>query len=293
MFGYDTKYTAKDKRFVGGSFGFYFTLLKLKELFCEYEVHVVFDGFPEKKFENNPFYKENRKGKYTLSFKEEFEDNLKWVKVFIWNLGYFLYHFSDKEADDVIGSLVKNLTKRGYSDIVIYSTDKDFYQLLSNNVRIYLPKESFRGYSKFLKEDEVLEKFKLNSIKKINWFRAIRGDGGDTIPSINTYYKKIKYKSSIVKVGHYIELINNANFLEEFIQEISNKDMFREFFREQFLKNLNLLELDCSIFDSFDMLDKFCGSFDREKIKSCLEFNSFFRELEMLDKNLRIFKGEW
>ena len=82
-------------------------------------------------------------------------------------------YVSDCEADDVIGYLAKY--KFHDRKIVIASSDKDYYQLLSDDVSIWSP-----GQKKFVTKDDVLKKFGVSS----NNFCAARcfcGDSSDGI----------------------------------------------------------------------------------------------------------------
>jgi len=85
-------------------------------------------------------------------------------------------YISDCEADDVIGYLAKHQFKD--RNCVIVSSDKDFYQLLSNRVSQWSP-----GQKAFITPDSVVEKF---GIPPHNFCtaRCFSGDPSDNIPGV-------------------------------------------------------------------------------------------------------------
>jgi len=292
IFGYNKMYTTRTRKFVGGAFGFYFTMLKLKELFVEYELHVVFDGYPEEKFDENPHYKANRVKK-SNRFRDAYKSNRKWVQDFVRASGFNLYLMGGEEADDIIGSLATHLAKdKGYQHVFIYATDNDFYQLVDDQIHIYQPKVSFRGHSEKITQTEVLKKFKVGDVKKINWFRALKGDTSDNIPSINTYYSSIGYDSFVIKSSEYLPMIKEADSLLELYSLMLKNERIKKFIEDkQFQRNLKLLTINTEI--PLDPISDFSNEFDDEKCQDLLQDNCFFKELEMWGRNSRIFKGLW
>jgi 5'-3' exonuclease len=89
------------------------------------------------------------------------------------------------EADDLIGILAEvAIKKKLFENVVIYSTDKDFYQLVTDKVGV------LRGYDKdapehVMFEDEVGEEI---GIRPQEWVKvkALTGDPTDNIPKIAT-----------------------------------------------------------------------------------------------------------
>ena len=89
------------------------------------------------------------------------------------------------EADDLIGILVETaVVKNLFERVVIYSTDKDFYQLATDRVGI------LRGYDRdtpehVMFEDEVEQEI---GIRASEWVKvkAMTGDPTDNIPKIAT-----------------------------------------------------------------------------------------------------------
>jgi len=85
-------------------------------------------------------------------------------------------YVGDCEADDVIGYLVKNrLTDRS---VIIVSSDKDYYQLLSTGVTQWSP-----GQKKMITPDIVRDKFGI-SVTNFCTARSIIGDKSDNIDGV-------------------------------------------------------------------------------------------------------------
>ena len=84
-------------------------------------------------------------------------------------------YVSDCEADDVIGYLAKNLLNE---EIIIASSDKDFYQLLTPKVKMYSPTKK-----KFITEEDVRQE---HDISPTNFAtaRCFVGDNSDNISGV-------------------------------------------------------------------------------------------------------------
>lgn len=293
MFGYSTMYTRAGSKFVGGAFGFYFTMLELKELYPEYEIHVVFDGWDERKMTENPEYKALRISN-TPKFKQAFHENREWIKAFIKAAGFYLYHPDDKEADDVIGSIVGWLRNQKYQHVYIYSLDTDFRQLLGPTVEQICPKQNFRGFTERVTAAAACAEFGINSINKVNWYRAVAGDSSDNIPTINMFYKSQGHRVPTIERDDYLPFVNAAKTFDEYRQTLADHATFAHFVAQgQFDKNFKLLTINTSLFDSYVSLDMHKGEFSVDEIAKLLEQFCFFKELEMLERNARILGAVW
>jgi len=84
-------------------------------------------------------------------------------------------YVADCEADDVIGYLAKNLLEE---DIIIASSDKDFYQLLRPGVKMYSPTKK-----KFITHEDVRAEHGISSVNFAT-ARSFVGDNSDNICGI-------------------------------------------------------------------------------------------------------------
>ncbi len=85
-------------------------------------------------------------------------------------------YVGDCEADDIIGFLVKNRFKD--KDIVIVSSDKDYYQLLTDKVTQWSP-----GQKKFIMQNDVHKKFHI-PVHNFCTVRCFVGDASDGLGGI-------------------------------------------------------------------------------------------------------------
>lgn len=86
------------------------------------------------------------------------------------------------EADDVIGTLAKQAEKEGF-DVYMMTPDKDYAQLVSQNVFLYKPARMGNGVS-VLGEKEVLEKWQIKRVEQVIDILGLQGDAVDNIPGI-------------------------------------------------------------------------------------------------------------
>jgi len=177
----------KDGVPVGGAVGFLNNLKYILEEIYPKKVVIVFEsgGSPRRRslFKD---YKANRKPiKLNRTYDESAtSDNEVENRMFQINLLMEMLrkipvcqtYVKDCEADDVIGYLSKY--KYPEDDIVILSSDKDFYQLLDDKTTIYSPTSK-----KFIKSEDVFERF---GIHPINFClaRTLMGDPADNIDGI-------------------------------------------------------------------------------------------------------------
>ncbi|MDG4714946.1 DNA polymerase I [Winogradskyella marincola] len=86
------------------------------------------------------------------------------------------------EADDVIGTLSKQAEKQGYQTFMV-TPDKDFAQLVSENIFMYRPKSFGGGYETW-GIPEVQKKFEVEDPLQVIDFLGMMGDASDNIPGL-------------------------------------------------------------------------------------------------------------
>jgi DNA polymerase-1 len=85
------------------------------------------------------------------------------------------------EADDIIGTLAVEGAKKGY-DVWCVTSDKDYFQLVNDRIKIYRPKSGNEEPERFGRE-EVKEKFGVYPEQVIDKL-ALMGDSSDNVPGI-------------------------------------------------------------------------------------------------------------
>ena len=95
-------------------------------------------------------YKESRIDPEKLKVKEDMISQMEKVRVGVKYLGIQQIGKRGIEADDVIGMLAKKYKKK--YKVIIYSGDKDFFQLISKNISIYRNDNDIWNLKRFKKE---------------------------------------------------------------------------------------------------------------------------------------------
>lgn len=105
------------------------------------------------------------------------------IKRLVQALGIPVLERSGVEADDLIGSIAAQMTAQ-HSDleVQIMSSDKDFAQLVNDQVIIRDPGRGGRGV-KMIRKEEVLEKFGVRPDQIIDYL-ALVGDSSDNVPGV-------------------------------------------------------------------------------------------------------------
>ena len=85
------------------------------------------------------------------------------------------------EADDIIGTLAKKAEKEGYKTYMV-TPDKDFAQLVSENIFMYKPR--FGGGYDIWGVPEVQQNFEIEHPDQVIDFLAMKGDAVDNIPGL-------------------------------------------------------------------------------------------------------------
>jgi 5'-3' exonuclease len=174
---------------IGGMIGFIKSLGLAIRSFKPTRCIVVFDGkggsqrrrkvFPQYKANRKPPVRLNRS--YDMTTDEQEKENMKFQLVslveILAELPVTVFALDNVEADDVIAYLSQLVTDVG-GESIIYSTDKDFFQLACDNIKIYNPVKK-----KTFSQDVILEDYGIHP-KHFHFFRALNGDKSDNIDGV-------------------------------------------------------------------------------------------------------------
>jgi DNA polymerase-1 len=119
------------------------------------------------------------------------------------------------EADDVIGTLAKKAEKEGYKTFMV-TPDKDFAQLVSENIFMYRP--VFGGGYETWGIPEVQEKFQVKDPTQVIDFLGMMGDSSDNIPGLPGVGEKTA-KKFIAEYGSMEGLLANTDQLKGKMKE--------------------------------------------------------------------------
>ena len=119
------------------------------------------------------------------------------------------------EADDIIGTLAKQAEKEGYQTFMV-TPDKDFAQLVSENIFMYRPR--FGGGYETWGIKEVQEKFGVERPEQVIDFLGMMGDASDNIPGLPGVGEKTA-KKFLAAYGSMENLFANTDDLKGKLKE--------------------------------------------------------------------------
>lgn len=119
------------------------------------------------------------------------------------------------EADDIIGTLAKKAEKQGYQTFMV-TPDKDFAQLVSENIFMYRP--VFGGGYETWGVPEVMNKFEVESPLQVIDLLGMMGDSADNIPGLPGVGEKTA-KKFIKDFGSLEGLLANTDQLKGKMKE--------------------------------------------------------------------------
>ena len=141
-------------------------------------IGIAFDlGAPTLRTENFCDYKANRE-----EMPPDLRASIPYIIEIIKGFNIPIYAAEGYEADDVIGTLAKKAEKAGYLTYMM-TPDKDFGQLVSDNIFIYKPAK-FGDPATIMGPKEVCEKYGINTPKQLIDILGLWGDASDNIPGI-------------------------------------------------------------------------------------------------------------
>ncbi|MBQ9461787.1 MAG: DNA polymerase I [Clostridia bacterium] len=171
--------TTKDGQYTNAIYGFMMTLLRLLSESEPDSVAVAFDlKAPTFRHKAYSGYKSNRKG-----MPDELASQLQPLKELLTLLGYKIVTCEGFEADDILGTLAEECTKRG-CECVIATGDRDSLQLVSGNVTVRIASTKLgKPEVTFYDEAKIKEVYGV-APKQLIDIKAIQGDTSDCIPGI-------------------------------------------------------------------------------------------------------------
>ena len=173
---------------------------------------VAFDvGGSVDRYEIYEEYKANRD-----STPEPILDSVPIIYEILDALGIKTLQLSGYEADDIIGTVAKQAEKEGLKTYMV-TPDKDFAQLVSENIFLYKPAR-FGGGIEIWGIDEVKNKFEINHPLQVIDFLGMMGDSVDNIPGIPGVGEKTA-KKFLKEYGSMEELYKNLEDIKGKLKE--------------------------------------------------------------------------
>jgi len=179
-------------------------LMFILKTFHPSEVVFVWDGgYDKRRLRIFPKYKSDRQKDYDEEQLRDFAAQRSRMQAMLFKLGVPQVKVKGREADDVIGVLAKKLLGPSGS-IIIVSTDRDYFQLISKNVFVYSPTKN-----KLYDETTVMNELGVKPSAYPLW-KAIVG-GHDGIPGLH----RVGPKGAQFLISHLEKGIPPQNKREE------------------------------------------------------------------------------
>lgn len=189
-------------------FGFANTLIDILNNENPTHIAVVFDTpAPTVRHEIFPEYKAQR-----LEVPEDIIVSIPYIKRLTEGFNIKVLAKDGYEADDIIGTMAKSAEAQGFK-VFMMTPDKDFGQLVSENIFIYKPARMGSG-AEVLGVAEVCEKFGINNPLQVIDILGLWGDASDNIPGVPGIGEK-KARSFIQEFGSIENLLNNLSQVKD------------------------------------------------------------------------------
>ena len=173
---------------------------------------VVFDkGGSTDRIEIFEDYKANRD-----STPEPILDSVPIIHEILKALGIKILELSGYGADDIIGTVAKRAEKEGLKTFMV-TPDKDFAQLVSENIFLYKPARFGNGIE-IWGVDEVRNKFEITDPLQVIDFLGMMGDSVDNIPGLPGVGEKTA-KKFLKEYGSIEELYKNLDDIKGKLKE--------------------------------------------------------------------------
>ena len=188
----------------GGVYGFALMSLEvIKRLNPDY-VAIAWDKSKtniRKRLELYPEYKAGRK-----AVPPEFYAQIPLLHELLDALGWPLYEMDDYEADDLIGALATQASKKDIETIIITS-DMDLLQVVNDNIKVYALKTGLSNIELYdPKSFEAKHNIKVAQYLDL---KALKGDSSDNIPGVPGIGEKTA-----------VELLNTYETLDNIYENI-------------------------------------------------------------------------
>ena len=178
------------------------------------------------------------------------------------------------EADDLIGTIAKQAEKENYQ-VFMVTPDKDFAQLVSENIFMYKPARMGNGIE-IWGIPEVLSKFEIERPEQVIDFLGMMGDAADNIPGLPGV-GEVTAKKFLKEYGTMENLLANTDQLKGKMKE--NIEANKE--KGLLSKTLATILLDCPVV--FNETDYELSTPDVEKTDALFNELEFRRMAEQFD----------
>lgn len=206
-FGKNHRYNSKGLN-TSAMLGFTNTLIEVLEKQKPTHIAVVFDA-PGGATNREADFSDYKAGREAMP--EDIRTAIPYIKKIIEAFNIPMYLLEGYEADDIIGTMAKEAERQGFQTYMM-TPDKDFGQLVSENIFMYKP-AAYGNPAQVMGIPEVCEKFGVDDPLKVIDILGLWGDSVDNIPGIPGIGEKTS-KILIEKYGSVEGLIEHAEELK-------------------------------------------------------------------------------
>lgn len=260
----------------GGVVGFFNSLASAVDLIKPNKVIIAWDGPNGSRQKRSILkeYKNGRKPRVTVGQKYDFQDIASAEKNKAWqqnvtisllkNLPLTQIVTDGYEADDALGYICENRKYFGLDSCIIFTSDKDYYQLLNNGVAVYDPIKS-----KLITRDKLLVEAEIHPD---NWlfYKAIVGDKSDNVKGVKGIGDK-----TIKKI---FEMKDPFIFEEALESADDEEDSWRKKKLEQLRENSELIKINMKI---MNLRNPMMSISQKDLVTSLVQTRSVMRPIEL------------
>jgi len=246
-------------------YGFAMTLVKvLEDLKPEY-LATSFDlAGPTFRHKEYKEYKATR-----VKADQDLYDQIPLIKEMVKNIGIPIYEKEEYEADDVLGTITTKMEKEKIQTFVV-SGDKDIFQLIGANVKVYNLRKGL-SQSAIVDKEYVEKEYNLQPEDFID-LKALAGDSSDNIPGVPgigqvTATKLLQKFDTLENLYEAIEKETGSK-LDDFKPRIIN--LLKEHKEQAFLSQ-KLATICKKVPIDFSLEDCLFGEYDKDKLKEVFE----------------------
>ncbi len=239
----------------------------------EEKIIVCFDaGKKTFRHDEDKDYKANRKPVPT-----ELITQMPIAREFLSSLGIKAYEQIGVEGDDICGTIAKLASSKNMR-VEIYTSDRDFLQLIDKNVNVNL---LIKGLSniKVMNESTMMEEYGFTPIQIID-YKALRGDTSDNLPGIPGVGEKTA-TALIQKYGSYQNILNNVDEIGGKLKE----NLIQ--YQDQGYMCYRLASIKCDVVLPFTLDELTYKGYDFEEINNFCNKYELKQFLNRLPKELK------
>ncbi len=251
------------------TFGFVNSLLKIIREEAPDYLAIAFDT-------RQPTFRHKMYSEYKSTrakMPEELVDQLPRIRQAIDALNIPCFELAGYEADDIIGTMAKRAEMEGLS-VWCVTGDKDFFQLVNDNIKVYNPKPTSDAPEK-LGRQEVKEKFGVYPEQVIDKL-ALMGDSSDNVPGVTG----IGPKTADTLLNQFGSLENVLSGIDQIKAKGTREKISASVEIAKLSKELVTIQTDAPIdFNLEDLKNRTINYEETRRLFLELEFNKLLKQI--------------